>query len=535
MKFFFVTAICIVLNMFSHSASASDMYLYPFTPFGKASSYIDSNSNMQLDSSGIPFYSYKGHMNKAGDQYNPGFIADYAQAFFRDAMESGNKEEQQKFLKLAEWLLHHAVQRQYGKTSYLVWIYDFENPKFLAGRKWISGFTAGKILPVFLYAYHITARKEFEDAARKTLNSFLVSMEHGGLSTFVSQISTWFEEVAQAGIPSAKILNGHIYALAGIYTYWKNTENQKALEIFQKGIRAVKEDIAKYDAGFISYYSQYPVSPRILAPVNGYNTLHVHQLLWLYSLDSDPIWLEFALKFARYDDSFVEYNASSSIDPKDHGPGNLKMLLGNKYWSASAFPASVTTSMPNARSILGGTILLPTSSQNRPLNTQFSIINKDGVRQNIETKKEIVDQRLNFIFKSPVTTRKLVFTFDSALSKVLALRGISLDFQTPWPAAVCDFDSFRSGNKPATIFRNGWTIKGSGFLLLDYGKTFTPHLLVSHSLECLISCRAGNKPDELAPVTFIKKDNNKITLSESARYVRIEYEKCVPQVIHSDY
>jgi len=62
----------------------SSVPLYPFTPRSSSENYIKANRRYHLDESGILYVDYGTSYGEIGKRYNPGFIAVYAQALYKD-------------------------------------------------------------------------------------------------------------------------------------------------------------------------------------------------------------------------------------------------------------------------------------------------------------------------------------------------------------------------------------------------------------------------------------------------------------------
>ena len=64
----------------------------------------------------------------------------------------------------------------------------------------------------------------------------------------------WYEEYPSLENEPPHVLNGFIFALFGLYDYYKATESEEALELFNQGIKTLKEKINLWDMGFWSRY-----------------------------------------------------------------------------------------------------------------------------------------------------------------------------------------------------------------------------------------------------------------------------------------
>lgn len=441
--------------------------LYPFTLRSRADQYVKNSRLISLDDSGVPVTDYGSLHGGAGKRYNPTFISNYALALYRDFLRTGDRSLLEAFNIQVQWLLDHKTQRQYSGIEFWVWEFDFDNPTFEAKAPWVSALSQGRVLAVFLAAYDLTNDPHYLRAAEYAFRSFIVPASEGGVSTFENN-AAWYEEVADNDVPSAKILNGHIAAVQGLWTFWKWTGREDVKRYLDLGIAAVKRDIASYDAGFLSYYSQYPTNPRIYAPAGDYNTLHVHQLLWLYDVTSEPKFLNYALRFASYDSPSWNITTAGSTDPIAHGPNKLFFQMGSQFWSHNQFPTWVCLDLQKSMKI-DGIVIFGYTNKSTPRNFEV-LVSKNG-EDWIKTLEIINNTDIHIIERfEPVLARfvKLVVFNDNGNNNV-ALTGVAVLGNTTAPMAVSDWESFSAGNLPARVFGEGWTIPESGWIVVYLG------------------------------------------------------------------
>lgn len=281
------------------------------------------------------FYDYGERYGNLGKFRNPYFISNYANALYRDYLATLCRDESllASFLTQADFLYSSAEMR----NGMAVWAYPFPGEAFDLEPGWISGIGQARIAGVLERAFVLTNESRFDLRAKAAMLVFRVAPGDGGVATIDHDV-TWFEEAADPGGASYKILNGHITALAGVLDIYQITGYEEWKELFDRGVAAVRRDIAQFDAGFLSYYSL--ASPRIrqMAARNDYNATHVHQLIWLYEQVNDPIFLEWASRFRAYEINSDIYSAKGSVDPSGHGPDQAAGYYGGHYWSHNQFP-----------------------------------------------------------------------------------------------------------------------------------------------------------------------------------------------------
>ncbi|MDR0592416.1 MAG: D-glucuronyl C5-epimerase family protein [Bifidobacteriaceae bacterium] len=106
--------------------------------------------------------------------------------------------------------------------------FDFQPP-------WYSGMAQGEALSVFTQmAREFPDQPQWREAADRTFESFLqpVSADQPWMTDVVDGF-VWFEEYVDPD--PFQVLNGHIFALFGLYEYAQLTGDQRALDLFDGG------------------------------------------------------------------------------------------------------------------------------------------------------------------------------------------------------------------------------------------------------------------------------------------------------------
>jgi hypothetical protein len=156
---------------------------------------------------------------------------------------------------------------------------------------WFSGMGQG----FALMAYGRHGQKEICD---KVLNSF----ETETITQFTDNGYHYMEYPGHCDA-----LNGHIYAMYGIYEHWHRYQSKQAEHLFLKGVEWVKHNLHGYrnpkDASF------YCTDHKIISDkVDGrYHKIHIEQLHYLYEITDDDWFSQQARLF--YDD----YNVSGYV------------------------------------------------------------------------------------------------------------------------------------------------------------------------------------------------------------------------------
>ena len=91
------------------------------------------------------------------------------------------------------------------------------------------------------------------------------------------------------------VLNGFMYSLIRLYEYWKLTRSEKALELFNKGIRALKLMIHKFD---LEYWTAYDLLGTIARLPK--HELHIRFSKKLYEITGDELFKKYHIKWSGY-------------------------------------------------------------------------------------------------------------------------------------------------------------------------------------------------------------------------------------------
>jgi hypothetical protein len=283
---FFALLLC-----FSGSALAADIGMAPLVPIGNSSGFTRGKFSLRND--GVLLFDYGARYDNLGKWPNPFFISNYAHILYGEWLRNGRSEEtKRRVLIQAEYLLKSATQR--GDT--LVWTYPFKNKEYNLAPGWISGIGQSRIAGVLARAHGMTGREEFLDASHRAMNVYLKPLTEGGVTTAVGD-TTWIEEMPDPKGRSFKVLNGHITGLSGVLDYYQITGDQVWKTVFDRGVAAVRRDIAQFDLGHTSLYALGYVEEPLRARRRTYHKLHIRQLLWLESVTGDAYFAEWASRF----------------------------------------------------------------------------------------------------------------------------------------------------------------------------------------------------------------------------------------------
>lgn len=437
---------------------------HAFTPFSSASEF-SSGKGYSLDVNGVLLYDYGSRYDNLGKFPNPTFIAAYANALYRDFL-LGDKQAKNKFLKQVDYLVHHANNDETG----MYWPFPFKNEHYLAPGNWYSGMTSGRILGLLVRAHALTQDNSYSTSAEKVFKKLSQKMELGGMTTYLNDDTAWLEEVAYPDSESFKVLNGHIFSLAGVYDYAQYTGNKEAQQLLLKGIKAVENSLPSFDAGYLSFYSEKSPAKnnRSFAERGGYNVIHIQQLLWLYEITKNPNFLKKASLFQFYETNYPEISVNHSTNSDTHGPEKMNLTFGLNYWSSFRFPAQIMLDLKQVSLLRGIVILghtLKSSPRNFLIESSFDKENWKGLAKVINNEQ----LRKEVLFTYLVAARYIRVTInDDNGNGAVALDGFGL-LHKKTNAPVVNFSNYSVGlGKLFDLDKTtGINPRNNGWLLLD--------------------------------------------------------------------
>ncbi len=143
---------------------------------------------------------------------------------------------------------------------------------------WYSGMAQGQALSLFVRLHQLTGDQKWRTAADQTFASFL--RPPSGTDpwvTFTREGWLWLAEYADWPLErSQRVLNGHMFAMFGLYDYARLTGNQQAVTLFDGSATALA---AHVPAGYRQreWISWYTLDQRITSAK--YHGIHIGQLL----------------------------------------------------------------------------------------------------------------------------------------------------------------------------------------------------------------------------------------------------------------
>ena len=217
---------------------------------------------------------------------NPTAKAQCALAYFDAARAFNDSAALNAFRSRAEYfLLNHVDGR---------WNWNFDLPSRSLKAPWISALTQSQGISVLLREYQLSTDPRYLDAAKKALEWLKKPTKKDGLSVKMGK-GVFYEEYPNIENPS-HVLNGHIWALFGIWDFYRVTGEQFAKSMFDEGVLALRSELPKYDVDCWSVYSQ---DNRVDFVTGAYQQFIIEQLRVIHAITSDPIFNVYAEKWGK--------------------------------------------------------------------------------------------------------------------------------------------------------------------------------------------------------------------------------------------
>lgn len=199
---------------------------------------------------------------------------------------------------------------------------------------WISALTQSVAISVLLRAHELTGDPTYRKAASRAFGWLKKPLAEGGLAS-----GGWLEEYPNQSAPS-HVLNGHIWALLGVWDYYRITHDPAARRLFESGINVIKRNMSWYDNGFWLVYDHSNRADFILGT---YMQLMIEQARTLYAITNDSFFRRAAVRWRSYQDNDDLFVAMVSRELK------VVSCTGNAIWYVGgSFPPTSYVSVWDA-------------------------------------------------------------------------------------------------------------------------------------------------------------------------------------------
>ncbi len=222
--------------------------------------------------------------------------AQYAMAALLEWENTGDDVWLERAVRNAEELIDTHVEHDGA------WWYQYDWPWTYIDRTltepWWSGMAQGEALTVFSRLAAIQPENPaWREAADRTFASFPQrgSGNAHPWSTVIIDGYLWFEEYA-GDQPPLQVMNGHVFAIFGLYEYWLLTGDEHAAEYIDGGATTILAAMPVIRVpGGVSYYCAQAGYCQQSAWQNGsYHPIHIQQLEALGRITADPAFEEWA-------------------------------------------------------------------------------------------------------------------------------------------------------------------------------------------------------------------------------------------------
>ncbi len=272
----------------------------------KETNSVKTLGNYPFDWSGLEDFSYpqdqagvpKVDMGKNyGLQYNPITISQFGLFCLQKYAITGKRDTLQQALACANWLIGNFKnwRRDIG-----AWVYPFDLDYYGPKAPWISGMAQGQGISLLLRVHQQKQDERIPEITRRAFQAFLFAVEDGGVLEHFADGTPIFEEFTTT--PPSRVLNGHIFALLGIYDYANFWNDAAAQSLFDSATAGLTQNLQLYDTGYWNLYDLHS-SRRLASPM--YMIVHIRLLRILAGLTGQSEFSALADKWLGYRQSLI--------------------------------------------------------------------------------------------------------------------------------------------------------------------------------------------------------------------------------------
>lgn len=242
----------------------------------------ETKSFYKFDADGYPIYPAQG-----GYHIHPTQIVQIALQKFSAYLRTGDTELLAICRKYADYIVKIIKIREYEGRKYGLVSIDFFDKYFpFLGNSWICGLLQGQILSLMLRMHQTTGDEAYKDAADLVYASYFVPDEIGGFR-FSKGDDLFFEECVSS--PATHILNGHVYAVWGLFDYWRVYGREDTAQMLRLSINTLKRHLERFTLSGTdwTYYDDPDTGWRgLVTPF--YQHLHPSLLRVVAKMSDDP-------------------------------------------------------------------------------------------------------------------------------------------------------------------------------------------------------------------------------------------------------
>ncbi|KQX05557.1 MULTISPECIES: cell wall-binding repeat-containing protein [unclassified Leifsonia] len=251
-----------------------------------------ADPSIKLDSTGLRIYLRRDTGARAD---HPVAYAQYGISALMEYKRTGKKVWLDRAVRHGQRLIDMHTVRDGG------WWYPYSFPWTYYERTisapWYSGMAQGQALSLFVRLAQQTGDKRWSTAADRTWTSFAQAKSGSApSSSLVIDNHLYFEEYA-GDQPPLLVLNGQIFAMFGLYDYWRYTGNPETARYFTGGGTTVLErmmPLVRVKGGVSYYCVQVTYCHSPLWQNQTYHVIHSWQLDTLARLTGDAAFTTWA-------------------------------------------------------------------------------------------------------------------------------------------------------------------------------------------------------------------------------------------------
>ncbi|MFQ5751473.1 MAG: D-glucuronyl C5-epimerase family protein, partial [bacterium] len=188
-----------------------------------------------LDAKGIPQVPAGKHL---GLRYNHVTIAQYGLYHLQKYAQNREEGVLQIVRTIVDWLVDNIQPRQHEIGA---WLFDYDLEFYGPRAPWLSGMAQGQGISLLLRAHQIIEKACLLEISQQAFRAFLYPVAEGGVVAHFPDGSLVFEEFPTR--PASLVLNGHIFALLGIYDYSVFWQDKSAHELFELACIGLKKNL----------------------------------------------------------------------------------------------------------------------------------------------------------------------------------------------------------------------------------------------------------------------------------------------------
>ena len=266
-----------------------------YQDFTQAIEHFDQCYFGEFDANGIPLSGFK---NDA--YYNLIYIIQYGIILHDLILKGQNIEENKlKLIKCFDWIDENAIET----TETIYWKNEKSSDRYNLPEGWVSGMYQGQAISLYLrFGQMFDREKECIEKSKKMFKFYSVPFSEGGFTRIDENGDLWFEEYT--GPTPSFVLNGYIYALLGVYDYWRVTKCSEAKKTIDLCEQTLSNSLPKYDSGYWSVYDQLK---KELATKYYHKNIHIPLMEIMYGLTKKDVFNFYKKRWQKQNNSKINH------------------------------------------------------------------------------------------------------------------------------------------------------------------------------------------------------------------------------------